>query len=135
LPPLPGLPPISIKASIASCSACWVGIVERTGGGRGFGVDGTCVGGEETEGRLKLWLFRDEPLTAGLESGNDQDTVPAPERRFEGGDRMSMGALEAGGDAAMRGCKAAANCSTSLMLRCSQPCWTLTMAYASRVLS
>jgi hypothetical protein len=98
----------------------------RTGGGRDLGVEGTCAGGEETEGRLKV---------AGLESGNDQDTVPAPERRFEGGDRRSMGTLDAGGDAAIRGCKAAASCSTSLMLRCSQPCWTLTMAYASRVLS
>lgn len=100
-----------------------------------MGVEGTCAGGEEAEGCLKIWLFCKEPFTAGLESGNDQDTVPAPERRFEGGDRISMGAVDAGGEAAMRGGKAAANRSTSLILRCSQPCWTLTMAYASRVLS
>ena len=113
-------------------------MVERTGGGRDLGVEGTwrtCAGGEDTEGRLNIWAFCEWPFMAGLESGNDQVTMPAPERRFEGGDRISIGALDAVGDTAIRGCMAAANRSTSLMLRCSQPCWTFTIAYASRVLS
>jgi len=119
---------------MASCSACCVGIVERTGAGRDFGVEGMCTG-EEADGRLNVLLLCDEACKPVPESGNDQDTTPEPERLFEGGERMLIGALDAGGDAAMLGCKAAASFSTSLMLRCSQPCCTLTMAYASRVLS
>ncbi|KAI4729760.1 hypothetical protein E4T49_02363 [Aureobasidium sp. EXF-10728] len=50
-----------------------------------------------------MWVFWDKAFMPGLVSGSDQVTIPAPERRFEGGERIPMGALDAGGEAAIRG--------------------------------